>query len=63
MSSASWRGVRLPSRPGALLTRRELKTRPHVSERIANYGIHPLPARSGLVTNEMIDRLRDAEGI
>ena len=36
---------------------------PHVSERIASYGIHPLPARGGLVSNELIDRLRDQEGI
>jgi hypothetical protein len=35
----------------------------HVSERIAKYGIHPLPARGGLVSNEMIERLRDSEGI
>ena len=33
-----------------------------VSERLASYGIHPLPARGGVVSNEMIDRLRDAEG-
>jgi hypothetical protein len=44
-------------------TERVENTPPHVSERIASYGIHPLPARGGLVTNEMIDRLRDAEGI
>ena len=36
---------------------------PQVSERIASYGIHPLPARGGLVSNELIDRLRDQEGI
>ena len=36
---------------------------PPVSERLASYGIHPLPARGGVVSNEMIDRLRDAEGI
>jgi len=36
---------------------------PHVSERLATYGIHPLPKRGGVVTNELIDRLRDAEGI
>lgn len=36
-------------------------TPPHVSERIASYGIHPLPARGGLVSNELIDRLRDRE--
>ena len=34
-----------------------------VSERIATYGIHPLPARGALVSNEMIDRLREADGI
>ena len=36
---------------------------PHVSERLARFGIHPLPKRGGIVTNELIDRLRDAEGI
>ncbi|OQW88702.1 MAG: hypothetical protein BWK72_06960 [Rhodoferax ferrireducens] len=36
---------------------------PPVSERLASYGIHPLPKRGGIVTNELIDRLRDAEGI
>ena len=34
-----------------------------VSERITTYGIHPLPARGALVSNEMIDRLREADGI
>lgn len=33
------------------------------SERLAEYGIEPLPPRGGLVTNELIDRLRDAEGL
>ncbi|OIN93384.1 MAG: hypothetical protein AUJ20_04340 [Comamonadaceae bacterium CG1_02_60_18] len=36
---------------------------PQVSERLAAYGIRPLPKRGGIVTNELIDRLRDAEGI
>lgn len=36
---------------------------PKVSERLARYGIHPLPPRGGIVTNELIDRLRDEEGI
>jgi len=36
---------------------------PLVSERLADYGIHPLPKRGGIVTNELINRLRDAEGI
>ena len=34
-----------------------------VAERLAPYGITPLPARGGVVSNELIDRLRDAEGI
>jgi hypothetical protein len=36
---------------------------PKVSERLASYGIHPLPPRGGIVTNELIDRLRDEEGV
>ncbi|QTN29160.1 antitoxin [Rhodoferax sp. AJA081-3] len=36
---------------------------PQVSERLASYGIHPLPTRGGIVSNELVDRLRDAEGI
>ena len=36
---------------------------PQVSERLANYGIRPLPPRGGIVSNELIDRLRDQEGI
>ena len=38
-------------------------TAPQVSERLAAYGIHPLPKRGGIVTNELIDRLREAESI
>jgi len=34
-----------------------------VSERLASYGIQPLPARGGVVSNALIDRLRDAEGV
>lgn len=34
-----------------------------VSERLTAYGIHPLPARGGVVSNELIDRLREQEGI
>jgi len=33
------------------------------SERLASYGISPLPARGGVVSNELIERLRDAEGV
>ncbi len=34
-----------------------------VDETLARYGIHPLPRRGGVVTNEMINRIRDEEGI
>lgn len=36
---------------------------PHVSDRLATYGIHPLPARGAIVSNELINRIRDEEGI
>ena len=36
---------------------------PGVSEPLAAYGIHPLPPRGAVVSNELIDRLRDEEGI
>ena len=36
---------------------------PKVAERLGRYGIHPMPPRGGIVTNELIDRLRDEEGI
>ena len=39
------------------------KRPPRAAERLAEYGIHPLPARGGLITNELIDRLRDEEGV
>lgn len=35
----------------------------HVAEPLAAYGIQPLPARGGIVSNELIDRLREAEGL
>lgn len=36
---------------------------PKASERLAAYGIHPLPNRGSVVSNELIDRLRDQEGV
>ncbi|MEY2617971.1 MAG: hypothetical protein RL522_973 [Pseudomonadota bacterium] len=33
------------------------------AEPLARYGIHPLPPRGGVVSNELIDRLRDEEGV
>lgn len=49
---AGTHGARQPD-PGA----------PKVSDRLAIYGIHPQPPRGGIVTNELIDRLRDEEGV
>jgi hypothetical protein len=34
-----------------------------VSEPLAVYGIQPLAKRGGVVSNELIDRLRDDEGV
>lgn len=36
---------------------------PKASGPLARYGIEPLPSRGGIVSNELIDRLRDEEGI
>lgn len=36
---------------------------PQVSERLACFGIRPLPARGGVVSNALIDRIRNAEVI
>ena len=32
-------------------------------QQLAAYGITPLPSRGAVVSNELIDRLRDAEGV
>ena len=49
------RGLVEPASPGS--------QKPNVSERLAGFGIRPLPQRGGIVSNELIDRLRDAEGV
>lgn len=36
---------------------------PRASERLATYGINPLPPRGTVVSNALIDRLRDQEGV
>ena len=36
---------------------------PQVSERLFSFGIHPLPSRGGIVSNELVNRLRDIEGV
>jgi len=49
--------------PATSLSSEESASVPKVSERLAAYGIHPLPKRGGIVANELVNRLRDAEGI
>jgi hypothetical protein len=40
-----------------------VQTVPQVSERLAQYGIQPLPSRGVVISNELLERLRDAEGV
>ena len=35
----------------------------HMAQELASYGITAVPPRGGVVSNELIDRLRDTEGI
>lgn len=34
-----------------------------VEEPLARYGIHPMPHRGSVLTNELVNRIRDEEGI
>ena len=43
-----------PDQPPATLT---------AKEPLASYGIHPLPRRGGVLTNDLVNRIRDDEGI
>jgi hypothetical protein len=36
---------------------------PQGADRLAQYGIQPLPSRGALINHEQIERLRDAEGV
>jgi hypothetical protein len=36
---------------------------PQGSERLAQYGIQPLQSRGAVINHELIERLRDAEGV
>ena len=47
----------------ALLRPDQTQRAPAVEEPLARYGIHPLPHRGGVVTNELVNRIRDDEGI
>lgn len=58
ISELARRAFAQPGRPSANMPRS-----PRAAQPLAAYGIHPLPARGGLVTNELIDRLRDEEGV
>lgn len=45
------------------LTQPAALTASGVSEPAAVYGFRPLASRGGIVTNEQVDKLRDAEGV
>jgi len=47
----------------ALLRPDQTPSAPTVEEPLARYGIHPLPPRGGVVTNELVNRIREEEGI
>lgn len=52
-----------PSEAGKVTDKTSIQRVFTASEKLAHYGIKPLPKRGGIVTNELIDRLRDLEGI
>jgi hypothetical protein len=51
------------ARSALLAPERAGKPRRAANQRLARYGIQPLPARGGIVSNQLIDQLRDQEGI
>jgi hypothetical protein len=63
ISELARRAFTLPADAGGLDTAYVPSAALRASDRLATYGISPLPARGGIVSNELIDRLRDAEGI
>ncbi len=52
-----------PQSRGTLASRPPAGDAPRVEEQLARYGIKPVASRGDVVSNELIDRLRDAEGI
>jgi hypothetical protein len=52
-------GTAAPEKQDHLTGQSSLK----VSERIAQYGIHPLSSRGAVISNELLDRLREKEGL
>ena len=63
ISELARRAFTLPADAGGLDTAHTPSAALRASDRLATYGISPLPARGGIVSNELIDRLRDAEGV
>ena len=51
-----------PSAPGAP-RKRPSKAAAVTSQHLARLGLRALPARGGIVTNELVNRIRDEEGI
>lgn len=63
ISDLARRAFLTASNPGTSTTPPSPSAAIGVSERLCTYGIQPLPSRGGIVSNELVDRLRDAEGI
>ena len=58
VSEQARRAFHLPVQP-----LQALEPAPHLEEPLAQYGFRPLPPRGAIITNDMVDRLRDEEGI
>jgi hypothetical protein len=51
------------ARSALIAPERHAAPRRGTKQRLARFGIQPLPARGGIVSNQLIDQLRDQEGI
>lgn len=56
LSNLARKALTAPPQPGG-------RKRRSTAERLAELGFYPLPHRGGVVTNELINRIRDEEGI
>lgn len=63
ISELARQALRNPQSGGTLASRAPAADAPRAEEQLARYGIRPLASRGDIVSNELIDRLRDAEGI
>ena len=52
-----------PASASSYKPRASASTPARASERLAAYGVHPLPSRGDIVSTELIAQLRDQEGV